>query len=60
MRCVVGGMGWDLYAYGELPAAPEPLNHSQMVECHGCEEHFGAVGITELPCQQSPELTIVE
>lgn len=47
-------------AYGKLPTAPEPLNHAQMVECHGCEEDLGAVGVAELPGEQPPELAIIE
>lgn len=51
---------WARDAYAELPAAPEPLNHAQLVECHDCEQNFGTVGIAELPGEQPPELTIVE
>lgn len=47
-------------AYSELPASPEPFNHTELVEGHGGEEHFGAVGICQLPCQEAPVLPIVQ
>jgi len=37
-------------AYSELPASPEPFNDTELVEGHGGEEHFGTVGVCQLPC----------
>lgn len=53
-RCVA------IEAYGELPAAPETLNDSQLIEGHGCKDDLGAVGVAELPCEEAPYLPIVE
>lgn len=39
-----------MVAYSELPASPEPFNYTELVEGHGGEEHFGAVGVCQLPC----------
>jgi len=47
-------------AYSELPAPPKPFNHTELVESHGGEEHFGAVGISQLPCQKTPVLPVVQ
>lgn len=49
-----------MIAYSELPASPKPFNYAELVESHGGEEDFGAVGICQLPCQESPVLPIVQ
>ena len=53
MEVVVG-------AYCELPAPPEPFNYSELVEGHGGEEDFCAVGICQLPCQEAPVLPVIQ
>ena len=37
-------------AYCELPASPKPFDYTELVEGHGGEEDFGAVGVCQLPC----------
>ena len=49
-----------MVAYSELPASPEPFDHTELVEGHGGEEHFGAVGIRQLPCQEAPVLPVIQ
>lgn len=46
--------------YRKLLASPQALNHSKLVEGHGCKEHFCAIGIAYLPREKSPKLPVVE
>ena len=49
-----------MVAYCKLLTTPESLDHAQMVEGHGGEQHLCTVGVAYLPCEQPPELPIVE
>ena len=53
-----GGEGRE--AYCEFAGAPEALDHAELVEGHGGEEHFGAVCVAELPGEEAPELVVLE
>ena len=46
--------------YGKFSTPPQSLDDAQLVEGHGGEQHFGAVGAAELPCEQPPVLPVVE
>lgn len=46
--------------YSKLPCPPQSFNDSQLVKTHGSEQHLGAVRVAYLPCEQAPELRIVE
>lgn len=54
--CMDGGV----VAYSELPATPKTFDHAELVEGHGGEQHLGAVGVCELPCQEAPVLPVVQ
>jgi len=47
-------------AYSELPASPEPFDHTELVEGHSGKKHLSAVGICQLPCQEAPVLPVVQ
>ena len=47
-------------AYSELPASPKPFDDTKLVEGHGGEENFGAVGIRQLPCLEAPVLPVIQ
>lgn len=46
-------------AYQELAKSPETLDDARgLIERHGSDEHLCRIAICQLPCQQSPVLSI--
>lgn len=47
-------------AYGEFSTTPQSFYYSELIECHTCEQDFGAVGVAYLPREEAPELVVGE
>lgn len=46
--------------YHKLPPTPEPLDDPQLIQRQPGEQHLRGIGVHQLPCEQSPELAVVD
>ncbi|EAQ86922.1 hypothetical protein CHGG_08175 [Chaetomium globosum CBS 148.51] len=50
----------DCVTYSVFPGTPLHLNDAEVVQRHGSKEHFGRVGIAQLPYQRPPCLAVLQ